>query len=165
MMNLFLNRRYYAEGTNGTLTVGGETVPLCHTIELPWRDNQVNISCIPAGVYPVRERYSPKFKWHLHVQKVPGRRLILFHPANNASLELQGCIAPVTELTGPGRGDFSRHAFEKLMERVGYALRAKETIFLIINPAPVAGLILHITHEKDHTKGGIAHPALLLQAA
>lgn len=164
-MKLFLHRSYYAEGTNGILSINEEPVPLCYTIELPWRNNGVNISCIPAGTYVVKERYSPKFKWHLHVQKVPGRSLILFHPANHALLELQGCIAPVTTLTGPGRGDFSRDAFEKLMQRVSVAIRAKETIFLTIIP-PFGGMILiSLTNEKDHAKSGLAHTAFFQKAA
>ena len=163
-MKLFLHRTYFAEGTNGILFVDEETTPICHTIELPWRNNCVNISCIPPGTYPVKERYSPKFKWHLHVQQVPGRSLILFHPANNAMFELQGCIAPVTELTGAGTGDYSREAFQKLMHKVTVAFRAKETLFLIILP-PSGGRILKQNHEKNTAAGRITHPAFLPQAA
>lgn len=52
---------------------------------------------------------------------VPGRDLILIHPANNAIKELAGCIAPVTELTGPGTGNTSRIPFNKLRDEI-YAL-------------------------------------------
>jgi hypothetical protein len=45
---------------------------------------------------------------------VPGRDLILIHPANDAKKELLGCIAPVTKHTGIGKGSFSRKALEKL---------------------------------------------------
>ena len=138
-MKLFLHRTYLAEGTNGTLTVNDDVAPLCHTIELPWRNNQVKVSCIPAGIYTVRLRYSPRFSWHLHVHNVPGRSTILFHPANNARLELQGCIAPVTVLTGAGTGSFSRKACNRLMQEVSVSLRANETIFLIIHPGLAPG--------------------------
>ncbi len=33
-------------------------IPLVLTLELPWRDNQRNISCIPAGSYTCRQRIS-----------------------------------------------------------------------------------------------------------
>lgn len=134
-MNLLIRRCYHPLGTNGILTINEEPEPLCYTIELPWKDNRRRISCIPAGTYMLRRRYSPRFKWHLHVQDVPGRSLILFHPANNAILELQGCIAPVTMLTGEGRGDHSVAAFLKLMERVAEAFRRKESLLLTIGPA------------------------------
>lgn len=45
---------------------------------------------------------------------VPGRDLILIHPANDAKKELLGCIAPVTTITGIGKGSNSRKALEKL---------------------------------------------------
>jgi len=39
-MELYLTRRYHAQGVNGTLTVNGQVV--CHTIELPWLNNAPN---------------------------------------------------------------------------------------------------------------------------
>jgi len=36
------------QGTRGIISASGF---FCHTLELPWRDNQQNISCIPAGEY------------------------------------------------------------------------------------------------------------------
>ncbi|RQP16376.1 MAG: hypothetical protein EAS52_12010, partial [Parapedobacter sp.] len=80
-----------------------------------------NISCIPEGTYPLSKRYSKRFGWHVLVEDVPQRSGILFHPANDAQNELRGCIAPVSQLTGIGRGTNSRVAFEKLRRRI-YAL-------------------------------------------
>ena len=105
---------------------------MCHTIELPWKNNERRVSCIPEGEYFIVKRYSPKFKWHLHVVDVPNRSFILFHPANNALKELNGCIAPVTKLTGPGLGLLSRKAFEKLKDQVYKALENKESVLLIV---------------------------------
>lgn len=85
-MEIRIIRHYHHEGTNGVLSINDDPVPLCYTIELPWQNNRVNASCIPPGTYPVKERYSPRFRWHLHVQQIPGRTLILFHPANHALL-------------------------------------------------------------------------------
>ncbi len=95
-MELLLIRSYYAAGTNGSLYVNGKL--LCHTIELPWKDNRPRISCIPEGRYAVERRWSPRFGYHLWIKGVPGRSLILMHPANDAPEELKGSIAPVTIL-------------------------------------------------------------------
>ena len=64
--------------------------------------------------------------------EVKDRSLILFHPANNAQQELNGCIAPVTKLSGPGLGLQSRQAFTKLKNLVYRALDSTETVLLII---------------------------------
>jgi hypothetical protein len=127
---LFLTRTYFPEGTNGTLMCEGKLV--CHTIELPWKRNEKRVSCIPEGRYFIRKRYSQKFKWHLEVVDVKNRSYILFHPANNALQELNGCIAPVTKLSGPGLGLMSRKAFEKLKTLVYAALDSKESVELIV---------------------------------
>ena len=129
-MVLVLTRTYFPEGTNGKLECEGKLI--CNTIELPWRNNERRVSCIPEGEYFIEKRYSLKFKWHLHVLDVENRSLILFHPANNALKELNGCIAPVTKLSGPGLGLFSRKAFTKLKDQVYKALERKESVLLIV---------------------------------
>ncbi len=129
-MILFLTRTYFPEGTNGTLMCEGKLV--CHTIELPWKNNEKRVSCIPEGKYFIRKRHSQKFKWHIEVIDVENRSFILFHPANNALKELNGCIAPVTKLSGPGLGLMSRKAFEKLKTLVYKALDNKESVELIV---------------------------------
>ncbi len=71
------------------------------TGELPDRNNQSNISCIPSGTYMVKWTRSPRFKRYMYeVVKVPGRGGIRMHSANlmgDASLgykvQLLGCIA------------------------------------------------------------------------
>ena len=82
--------------------------------------------------YFIEKRYSQKFQWHLHVLDVPNRSFILFHPANNAQRELNGCIAPVTKLSGPGLGLLSRKAFTKLKDQVYKALAGGESVLLIV---------------------------------
>jgi len=64
---------------------------------------------------------------------VKNRSLILFDPANNALLELNRCIAPVTKLSGPGLGLMSRKAFIKLKNLVYKALDKKERVELIVS--------------------------------
>lgn len=129
-MVLELTRTYFPEGTNGKLECDGKFI--CNTIELPWKNNEKRVSCIPEGKYFIRKRYSQKFKWHLEVVDVENRSLILFHPANNALKELNGCIAPVTKLSGPGLGLMSRKAFDKLKTIVNPILERQESVQLLI---------------------------------
>jgi hypothetical protein len=129
-MVLALRRIYFPEGTNGQIECNGKYI--CNTIELPWRDNQRSISCIPEGKYILRKRYTQKFKWHIEITNVPGRAGILFHPANHAAQELHGCIAPVTKISGAGTGLLSRKAFARLKEMVFPALDKKQTVLIII---------------------------------
>ena len=129
-MVISITRTYFPEGTNGKLECDGKLI--CKTIELPWKMNETKVSCIPEGKYFIRKRYSRKFQWHLEVLDVLNRSLILFHPANNALKELNGCIAPVTKLSGPGLGLMSRKAFDKLKSLVYKASDRKESIELIV---------------------------------
>lgn len=126
-MELELLRRYDPEGTNGELKL-----VVCNTIELPWLQNLRNVSCIPEGQYELKLRTTAKRGQHLLVLNVKGRDGILIHPANDASKELRGCIAPVTMLTGPGKGSQSRLANEKLKALVLEAFERKEKVFLTI---------------------------------
>jgi len=95
---LFLYRfKSTDEGTFGVIASNGYW---WYTLELPYRDNKPNISCIPIGSYNVGMRYSPHFKRNVyHVKNVPNRNYILIHPANFAGdiskgwqTHLQGCI-------------------------------------------------------------------------
>jgi len=129
-MELLLSRTYFKEGTNGQLSVDGKLI--CHTIELPWRNNTPCVSCIPEGVYPLVKRYSTHFRDHLLVRQVPGRSFILFHSASNALQDLKGCIAPVGVLLGPGLGNHSREACRQVRDMVYAAIDNKEKVFLRI---------------------------------
>ena len=129
-MILLLTRTYFPDGTNGKLECEGKFI--CNTIELPWKKNETKVSCIPEGKYFIRKRHSSKFKWHIEVMDVSNRSLILFHPANNAIKELNGCIAPVPEIAGPGLGLLSRKAFTKLKTIVYKALDEKQRVLIII---------------------------------
>lgn len=129
-MVLILSRTYFPDGTNGILECKGKFI--CKTIELSWKNNETKVSCIPEGKYFIKKRYSKKFQWHLEIISVKNRSLILFHPANNALQELNGCIAPVTKLSGPGLGLMSREAFIKLKDLVYKTLDSKESVELIV---------------------------------
>ena len=129
-MVISITRTYFPDGTNGKLECEGKFI--CNTIELPWKNNETKVSCIPEGKYFIKKRYSNKFKWHLEVLDVKNRNLILFHPANNALQELKGCIAPVSKLSGSGLGLMSRKAFAKLKELVYKGLDKGESVELIV---------------------------------
>ena len=93
-VNLLIIRDTFTDNsTLGKLFINGEK--FCDTLELPYRDNQRSVSCIPAGQYEVRLRYaeesaSRKYT-HLLVKDVPNRSYILFHKGNKPS-NTRGCI-------------------------------------------------------------------------
>lgn len=86
------------EGTFGKITIGSESL---FTLELPWRDNANNISCIPCGIYECRSTLSYHFKRKMYlVMNVNNRDGIRIHAANFAGdrtlglkAQLNGCIA------------------------------------------------------------------------
>ena len=106
-------------------------------IELPWKDNARDVSCIPAGgPYALRVRpatESRRFSYdHVAVDDVPERSDILFHGGNwggsradGFASELLGCIAPglaprhrrVNGVVQPGVSS-SRAALAKVVEAV-----------------------------------------------
>lgn len=98
-MNLLLERFCYTPlGTVGRMTVD-DGVFKCYTIERPWLENALFISCIPTGEYTVKlgvfyKRGYPAWE----IMDVPGRTDIKIHRANTM-LELEGCIALGTGIT------------------------------------------------------------------
>lgn len=75
------------------LFVDNEELYECKTIELPWNNNQRNISCIPTGEYIIQKHISPKFGKSFHVLNVPNRSEILIHKGN-FNRDTRGCILP-----------------------------------------------------------------------
>lgn len=76
----------------------------CYTLELPWKENERNISCIPDGEYQVEKRYSRKFGWHFHITDVEDRKWILIH-AGNFYTDIRGCMLvgkDLKEINGDG---------------------------------------------------------------
>jgi len=90
---LILRDTFSPESTLGELFVNGER--FCDTLELPYRDNQRSISCIPIGEYSVSLRHpresATRDYLHLLVQDVKNRSHILFH-RGNAAKDTKGCI-------------------------------------------------------------------------
>lgn len=134
-MVVHLFRTYHPEGCNGLLSYQGKLI--CETIELPWRDNKRNISCIPEGAYSLVKRMHFRHGLQLAVVNVPNREAILIHPANFALRELQGCIAPVIKCTAPGIGNYSRVALDRIHDLIYPALEAGEQVTLLIHSAKI----------------------------
>ena len=93
-INLLLLRDTYTEkSTIGELFLNKES--FCDTLELPWRDNQRSVSCIPEGIYKVRLRLpresATRNYIHLLIKDVPNRDYILLHIGNTAK-DTRGCI-------------------------------------------------------------------------
>ena len=63
------------------------------SLERGWRDNQNNISCLPAGNYPLVYEYSDKFNRKLWEIKESGHRKECKFHAANYWYQLNGCIA------------------------------------------------------------------------
>ena len=77
------------QGTKSLVVAPGYS---CKALELPWRDNQRGLSCIPPDIYEVEIKYSQRYKkiyWVLHV---PGRDDILIHWGNLAGDIAMGFI-------------------------------------------------------------------------
>ncbi len=133
-MELELIRTYYPAGTNGKILFQDRL--MVYTIELPWKDNLARVSCIPEGNYGLVKRFNNRFQWHLQVMDIMHRTGILIHPANDALQELKGCIAPVSFLTGVGKGLRSRLALESLTSLVYGVLDQHESVFITIKSDP-----------------------------
>jgi hypothetical protein len=90
-MKALIERVYLESETLGSWYVDGAFV--CKTMELPDKNNQKGISCIPEGVYDVvKEATSTYHEYpHFRILNVPGRDGILVHKITYVS-GLKGCI-------------------------------------------------------------------------
>jgi len=84
-----IERWYRKDCTLGILTCGDFK---CFTLELPWKDNQRNISCIPAAsAYRGMKHTSPKNGDVIAIPNVLNRDYIQIHAGNYTS-QIEGCI-------------------------------------------------------------------------
>ena len=79
------------EVTLGVLINTDTGLPICLTLELPWKDNSIQISCIPTGTYKVERFSSPTFDNVFHILDVPNRSGVLIHTGNTVD-DIKGCI-------------------------------------------------------------------------
>lgn len=106
-MELSLKRENITEAfTEGSLFLDGQF--FCYTLELPWKNNQSQVSCIPLGQYGVRvlrsNHFSEKFGYDIFlpcVQNVPGREGVEIHGGNSVQDSL-GCILVGSSKPGLG---------------------------------------------------------------
>jgi hypothetical protein len=80
----------FSKSLGGDLFVDGEFV--CHTLELPWRWNKKNISCIPVGKYRCFWRHD---RDRIQVVDIPcpgGSRVAIQFHAGNAPKDSRGCV-------------------------------------------------------------------------
>ncbi len=98
----------YSQSIAGELSVNGTYV--CKTLELPWKWNQKDVSCIPAGSYQCWWRYD---KQRVQLQNIPcpgGFRTGVQIHSGNTPGQIQGCILVGTS-TGPNVIYHSKDAF------------------------------------------------------
>jgi len=110
---------------------------IAHTLELPWKDNQKNISCIPNGQYSCKIRLARESATrdyvHLQVKDIHNRSFVLFHRGNYPS-DSKGCI-----LTGTHRAQVpdkileSKIAHSYLMDYILSNKLSKEINLIIKN--------------------------------
>jgi len=123
--------------TLGSMSVHGPSVPLriFSILELAWKDNTQDVSCIPAGKYRGFIRYSNKYGRHIHIMGVSGRGLILIHWGNFNSDTL-GCVLigeRFKDIDGDGELDVtsSKDSFKAFMA----SFLDTDTIDIEITPA------------------------------
>lgn len=115
VLNRFVKTDHH---TLGILGVQGEQ-PLWYTLELPWKNNENNKSCVAEGNYPFFRYISPKRGYVvLMLKNVVNRDHIEIHIANKVT-EILGCIA-VGKQSWLREGEVhdSTTAFKELMARV-----------------------------------------------
>ena len=104
-------------GTSGCL-LSDTNEELCKSLELPWRENAKGISCIPAGHYTAKRRFSPEHHRDVfEIEQVPNRENIEIHHGNTVK-DTKGCILVgmrFGKLGGMPAVLDSDVAFEKLM--------------------------------------------------
>ena len=103
-------------GTQGLLLINNRY--LCHTLELPWLNNKVRVSCILAGRYKLIQRTTSSkgdkqkkptmadkqknlykgtplgeimSNGMIEISGIPGRSMILIHKGNKIT-DIQGCV-------------------------------------------------------------------------
>ena len=104
MIEINLTRLAYEEdGTPGVLSVGA--VVCGYTLELPWKNNERDISCFPEGDYSCEWRVSPSKGLRIHILNIEGRDHCMFH-AGNWIRQILGCVLPGLKfLRKDGNGD------------------------------------------------------------
>ena len=91
-----------------------------HSLELPNKNNEKRVSCIPEGIYKARKHKSPKFGNCFWIQEVHNRSEILIHRGNYYT-DILGCIligSDLSDINNDGYLDVinSTKSIKKLLE-------------------------------------------------
>lgn len=100
-MKIKINRTYLPKVTIGNaqlISPFGGLLMNFKTVELPWLNNQFQISCIPVGIYEWVIYQSPKHGTVLLLLNVPNRSMIEVH-IGNFTRDILGCIVVGDEHT------------------------------------------------------------------
>lgn len=77
--------------TMGMLKIDGLEHKPIYTLELPWKENKSDVSCIPEGRYLCKPYSSEKYKDVYEITGVKDRSKILLHQGNTVD-DIKGCI-------------------------------------------------------------------------
>lgn len=83
---------------------------VCKTLELPWKNNQENESCIPVRTYQVKRRHTEEFKDHFHVWDLNSRSEIMIRSGNYYTQIVKGCI-----LVGDAHTDINNDGYRDVV--------------------------------------------------
>lgn len=135
-MKLDIYRKIFGpKSTPGKLSVDAQY--FCHTLELSWLDNAENVSCIPAGIYPVTVNMSAAHGKRMpEILDVPNRSGVRFDIANYPH-QLLGCVAVGMEC-GTDMVAGSTAAWLDLYQKIDNALKSGDTVTLEIHDPEVA---------------------------
>jgi len=134
-MIICIIRKYMKENyTIGSLSINGQVI--CDTLEphcIDWSKEKkvAGKTAIPTGTYELEMKYSPKFERKMpYLKNVPNFTGIMIHTGNTVK-NTQGCII-VGYNTLKGVVLKSRTAFEKIEEKIYYALKTKQKILVLV---------------------------------
>lgn len=110
---LLLSRTYKPNLTMSSVYAlnGEELLYRCKALELPWLNNQRNVSCVPEGEYWTIKEISPTRGKIFRLLYVHGRSGILFQKGNFVAgyvKDSEGCVLPglyFTDLNDDGNLD------------------------------------------------------------
>lgn len=114
---LKITRIYQDDCTVGILNYKGFR---CCTLELPDKNNQQDISCIPAGRYQCKKIVSPSLGDCINIENVLNRTYIRIHSGNYTS-QILGCVLvgdSIKDINRDGVLDVanSKNTLNKLMD-------------------------------------------------
>jgi len=143
-MHAVLQRKEYTDkqvlGEFKLFDEGGKEIFSAASLELPWKNNQSRVSCIPTGNYKAVRRRSQKYPESYHIQEldsdqVNGRSWILIHKGNYHT-DILGCI-----LLGEGHIDINGDGYKDVYS-------SGKVIKKLVGTAGEEGFTLEIKGEQ-----------------